>query len=260
MSRKESTALFRDVYKRERAALEDLRIARGGRIPGERLTYATPRLSLMAIKVVMQATEQGESFGPLHRLFKMAGIEIGDARHRARLGGSKVPACNAAEVHWKQTLGQINETQDPNQPRVSVYHDSTGLPLAIRKQREVPSALTLQPLEMNDVTLPSGTIVGIGLDANHYPTGSYRTATTRYDCYQVSVPPCRPSRLSAWAYDGPERALFACAMHMDRWVSYSAHRESMLTTVSIDDFRLAALTVMELCDVPSAPIESASAH
>jgi hypothetical protein len=178
---------------------------------------------------------------------------------RAKLGtNGSVDRCSMAEPYFARTLGQVNRgAKVPGEfDEVTVFHDSTGRPLAIKKAHDAHSALTLVGMNIGGLTVPSGTICRFGSKdkSDQVLTGQqqvntkkvYYAARTLLVDENVEV---MPARFSPWAYDDPfDRAAFGLVgNYVDR------ERVKIATGNTIADFQAAADKILKICGVPRLP-------
>jgi hypothetical protein len=162
-------------------------------------------------------------------------------------------ACRIAEGYFANTLRQM-EGENPIgelQPRITVYYNGEGVPLALEKAALEKSALLLEPVVMGDITLPTGTIVSVDPKIDKAKSGQARAGDNGFITYQVEDGgfDIMPGRLSPWAYDQAiDRSLFAISGGWAGSVNYDAKHGQMIEERTIEDFRQAAHKVMGLVE------------
>ena len=158
--------------------------------------------------------------------------------------------CSDAEPRFLDVVEQTQFGTSMNQKRVSAYHDSDGTLIALRKSYDVSTALTLQPISHNGITLPPGTIIGmdqlnVKIVADAYANDCYYTVYEITNTLNV-----RPFRLSPWAFEEPlDRAIFGVDYVNEGSIYYGRRRANLVEGTTIHDFRAAAKAVMLICEV-----------
>jgi hypothetical protein len=173
--------------------------------------------------------------------------------------------CTGAETFFaavvRQTAGQSVESVY-KQRRAVVYTSPAGEPIALQKSYEAKTIVTLEPIAVNELVFPAGTIMGVDSmtlthEGEYIPVADealqVRTLRTEDVPFKLT-----PTRLSAWAYSDPlDRALFAAYAYSayddgEREFRYNRRRGDLLTALSIDDFRETAHQIMELCSADTS--------
>ncbi len=183
-------------------------------------------------------------------LYPIAGIDVDRPSFSANVvDAAKKSACYQAERFFHYTLEQILTDKRPTQPRIGVYHSPDAQPLALRKTHDISTALSLEPFVVGQANIPPGTIIGIA-DYNAEETGHFNIDSVQYSTYLVDrALDLAPRRLTPWAYDDElDRMHFAAFNQKD---GFDAARGEIVRSHTIDDFRLAAGQVMNLCGVAS---------
>lgn len=168
-------------------------------------------------------------------------------------------ACSSAEYYHVGAKNQAKlMSAQGNQRKISVYHDGGGTPLFLRKQREDPNALLLQPATILNTPVPAGTIVWLGKYSDTKVTGektvvdphdSYHTTEFRSIQFDVENDGVMPLRLSAFAFpDVKDRALFSLSREFKKsWFIRYDNRQYMLEATTIEAFQQAAANVLANC-------------
>jgi hypothetical protein len=167
--------------------------------------------------------------------------------------------CSHAEGYFYDTAQQIETGRGARQTRVSVYHDSKGQPLVMRKKFESSTGLTLIPLAGSGLVLPAGMIVGLEPTTKYEVTGRLDSDKVQYVTYGVEDDELKvsPLRCSAWVQEDPDkRRLFALegAVYADPKlgaVGYDQKKANMLANNDITRFQEAAAQVMQFCGAPA---------
>ncbi len=138
---------------------------------------------------------------------------------------------------------------------ISTYHAEDGTPLILRKRNNIGLGLILEDMRLDDAaTLPAGTVVGFDRKTNgahleqswcYKPPAKRSVEGFKLQSFimdsQLAV---RPLRITPWAYDNPlDRAVFG----IDGPGNIDRGRATQVAAYSIEDFRAAAATIMELC-------------
>lgn len=158
-------------------------------------------------------------------------------------------SCSMAEGYFRDALTQIRTGRRRGHKIISAYHNEGGEPIALRKNTDESSAITLRRLKLGPLILPPGTIVGVGNKSAEI-TGSLKRGSYVLNTFlagrQFQV---TPRRLSPWAFNNPaDRALFGLYDNISS-PTYNETRGRIASEIEIDDFREAAHKVMELCGV-----------
>ena len=193
----------------------------------------------------------------------MADIRLDGKKREAVLASSNKEFCQQAEGHFYDALNQLRTGEYSGQPKVSIYHDQDGKPLAIRKSSKESSALLLRDLTAEDIVVPKGSIVDIKKATVSTLTGSALNFDRSGSCWSVELyridgkPVIAPGRLSAWAYkDKNERRLFG----VDLWGSeprYNKRKGKLCKNSSLYDFVDASSEMLRLLTGKIDPKDSA---
>jgi hypothetical protein len=174
--------------------------------------------------------------------------------------GEDLRSCSQAEDFFVLAVKQIGSNgRADDHDRISVYHNADGTPIALRKTKIESTALLLEPaVSPQLVPIPAGTVVHVGPNASYVKTGEFdyldrrNRPKTRYQTFEVGGEDTglevAPLRLSPWAYEDPlDRAVFAISRYnTGAEVQYDSDRAKLAQGFSIDDFRLAARSVMDI--------------
>ncbi len=177
-----------------------------------------------------------------------------EARQQGELVFEAGDYCGFAERGFASACWQINGDDEPAQHQlISVYHTAAGLPVFLRKNTDVSTALVLESIDAGGLLVAPGTIAKLAADMDDHLTGEVTlgAALNRYKLRTYELPATakfEAGRLSAWAFSDPnDRILFA----IDHWdedtIEYQATKTREVTVLELDDFRAAAAHVMELC-------------
>lgn len=236
-------------------------------LQGEELrsTVMLPRPSLVAIhkaitdlRGLRQPSVRALNY--INDLFALSGAERPDTvAIVGHLGRGVVQTCVQTVPTFYETLRQVETGKSHNQSQISVYYrevDGMAEPILLRKTTQVPTALTLQPIELDGVQLPAGTVVNLSEDTIEYElTGEKKMndgrADFRYAAYRM------PSQielgyggLSPWAFQDHElRAGYAVTdIYMGETDMDRLH---MVMGINLSDFQSAARQVLSTCGVPN---------
>lgn len=195
----------------------------------------------------------------------VARIDQEDQQFSLELGTGALMGCSESEWRFVEALEQVWGGGQSPHFNISVYHDKdTGTPLIFRKQKTESSGITLQPMRVGTMTVPSGTYVGVPRFQRHaaLQSSERQFGNVVYETYEVDDKfAVYPLRLSPWAYrDRADNALFAVASELDpatgviEHVTYDAHRGRAILKATLDEFREAATILMHQGDVVSEAV------
>jgi len=173
----------------------------------------------------------------------LCGVEIETHAIDAIMGSNDDEACSLAEQLFDESRLQLTDKRYLGQSKVSIYHDENHLPIFIRKSSENTTALSLQPIRVGALVLPSGTIVASdnSMEIPNNLTGTVHCERFEIPSYELPMTmSVSPLRLSAWAYRSRiDRQKFAVDVHSTRQ-GYNIQKLFMLGNVTLEDFRDAA--------------------
>lgn len=241
----------------------------------DRRQLATPRPSLAAFARLMthartfkrELVNDPRFSGLVHQVLGVANLATDEQPHQGQPFSRTVRSCSAAEYYFCETVEQVranvkeDDSVNTEQKSITVFHDSTGKPLAIRKAHEEVTALSLVPIAIGDVTLPAGTIINVERPADMDATGKRVFAVPYgehrvYRSFKVDAIGVTPARISPWAYEQPDdRAIFACHQDIYDQAEILPARANLISSYSLGDFTQAACDVLSMCGV-SAPVAS----
>lgn len=169
--------------------------------------------------------------------------------------------CNDAEHYFAHAVEQIEYGFSPGKHQlVSVYHDSSGNPLFLRKRVYAATALTLDRVRFRGIDLPPGVLIDVRPEDDKALTtttgrieSSLRTTFKSIE-FRPEVDAVLPLRLSGFVYPNPiDRALFA-TIHMPTFSPYeSLHVEQSLVEsvveFDLDRIQKAARTLLDACGI-----------
>ncbi len=226
-------------------------------------TGANPRPSLEYIADVYKhrlslngGNESTHSDLELDKVMELAGISTTPTAHKGRLSGQHNGACSEAEGYFDQTLEQLFEGEPMEQYLVSAFHDSSGNPIALRKERRSMISLSLVPLTADGIFVPAGSLITIDPTVHTEKSGSTKALMSygrdygyRYTTYEVEDELAfMPNRVSPWAYeDEMDRSLFGFQTDVIEDLGHNPERAWAAQTRTLEDFKQAAFRVMELC-------------
>lgn len=191
----------------------------------------------------------------------VARIEQEDHQFSLKAGAGAFMGCSEAEWRFVEALEQVGDGGQSPHFNISVYYDKeTGTPLIFRKEKTESSGLTLQPVQVGELAVPSGTYVGISpFQHDAVQTSQRQFGNVNYRTFEIGDNfAVYPLRLSPWAYpDREDHALFAVASERDpetgaiEHVTYDAQRGRVILSATLDEFRGAAAVLMQQGDVLS---------
>ncbi len=252
-----------------------------GSNPWANLTeFVTPRIGLGLLELGYEALQQctnEERFTEITHfigttILPMAGCERQPAEAVAFDSRYSNEYCSFSEVSFHQILNQLSGLHDRPHQLVTVFHDATGQPLAIRKTKGLQTTLTLRSFQvvgrdgrvigdipLSDtglVTIPAGTIAEVSV---HRELGPIRKVEaddcTIYEACQLIDPiSLHPLRMSAWAYRRQiDRALFATkfgsTVSTKGPTEIKSSRLELLSNVALEDYQTAAHLILKRCGV-----------
>lgn len=231
--------------------------------------YISPRPSLAFFHMVFAGIEDDEASAEVadsglellgSLLLPQAGLAKPEQQPMpGNLVKSSANSCKGAEAYFIDTVNQIKSGEYAGQDRVSVYHDESGRPLALRKSHEASTALTLVPIQLGAAVIPAGIIADVGHDANTKSTGMVNYDDYMLETFDVGkVISIAPLRVSPWAYaNAPDRTLFGVS-GMPATLTYDGVRGEQAAGGQLANFEQAAQTIMTLCGTQVAQVALAS--
>lgn len=276
---------YKDLAQIEAPAVEEVRaqyadlssnlpcLASRNRLLSGRGRVTAPRPSLDAIAKIYQQIRyinpefvQDNRFGNIvSQILDIADVTIEAEPIIGDLAPINVNSCSAAEVYFSKTIDQISSDAAQEKPRfsaglygITVMHTAEGDPLLLRKSYEAINALSLIPIRIGEITIPKGSIIGVLPPDIDQKSGSRVIPATNngydenmiYTTYEVDTLSIAPSRITPWAYDDPaDRALFGCGQDVYDMSIIDASRADKVSSISLEDFRHAAQSVLTMCGV-----------
>ena len=231
-------------------------IRRHARDSYERDTLTHPLVShgLMAaiFSELQQQPEEANSYAKLlgKYLLPLCSIEPQGDSVPCEIGSTQQVFCSDTEQYFIDALKQINEHKYFGQPRLSVYHNKEGLPVALRKGAEESSAILLQNVNVGRVFIPEGTFVGVCKDSRVELTGE--VSAFDEDNYWLLSSYCidddfmiAPGRLSPWAHKSSAlREVFSTERYTNLTLYYD-DRSKQCAKHDIKKFKKASKKILE---------------
>ena len=235
-------------------------------------TVVLPRPTLVALHKAVkdfqgQRTPTERAVRYINGLFSQADAEsTGRPAVVGRLGGSAVQMCIQTVPTFYDTLRQIETGIYRDQPCVSVfYRDNDGQPepVLLQKTNQVTSALTLQPIELDGLKIPAGTVVSlldeelngydlVGEIEMHDGSTSFQYAAYRMPS-QVEL---NYGGLSPWAFPDHQMRVGYAVTDLYAGVT-DANRMDMVTSTELGDFQTAACHILSACGVDNVVARTA---
>lgn len=212
--------LYAPLLKTARGCLAENVIYRKAQDSIDRDTSTHPRISHGLVAGVFsemkQQPEKADSYAKLlgKFLLPLCSLEPQKNSIACEIGTTQQIFCPDSEEYFVNALTQIDSNTYFGQPRLSVYHDKDGEPVALRKSTQESSALLLRDASMGRLLIPRGTFVGICKDSQATLTGQ-KAVSDGNDAWELESYGIEngftiaPGRLSPWAHKSPsDRAIF----------------------------------------------------
>jgi hypothetical protein len=194
-------------------------------------------------------------------LFPLARIDYRPPQAAAAImpGLPVTVACREAEPRFADVVTQVMRQGVPPDRRqdLTVYCSSDRQPLILAKSRE-PSSLLLEPICIDGVVFPAGTIADTSRSTRGFrQTGSYEHndsdwGATVYIATDEANDPwmTQPLRMSPWVYSRQEdQLLFATYSDSS---DYDDARGETITSVTLNDFRETAAHLLARASISLA--------
>ena len=147
-------------------------------------------------------------------LLPQCGLGLSKDYFNCDIGRTYKHFCSDTEGYFVDVLTQIGSRTYSGQPRISVYHDENGAPIALRKSTQESSALLLMDARMGKLCIPMGTFV----DIDHEDSATISGRINSTDGYNGWILESysldnrltiAPGRLSPWAFESKkDRKIF----------------------------------------------------
>lgn len=166
------------------------------------------------------------------------------------IGASQQVFCPDAEDYFVDAIYQVNTNTYYGQPRLSVYHNESGVPIALRKSTQESSALLLQDTNMDNLYIPKGTYIDIFKD-DRVTLSGHKTVSDGNDTWQLESYciengfTIAPGRLSPWAYSSAiDRKLFGVQKYRNVTI-YDSARAKQCSEYNLSSFRKVSKKILQ---------------
>ena len=159
-----------------------------------------------------------------------------------------VDACPEAEGYFSDTCNQLLQNRFISQPIINVVHDPNQQPIGVQKSHKARTLLTLEPLLVDDIYLPPGSICKLKKSNNALPSGSSGANGFLVQTFLADNNfSLRPARLSPLAFlDSKDQAVYAL-QHNQQTYYLDQQRLETIRSINMAKFRQAAQVAIAAC-------------